>query len=187
MQASDKQLVAASLAGDLRGFETLVERHRDVVLRVTARIAGDDDAEDVAQDAFLRAYHRLARWRGEGEFRTWLLRIAHNAALDNLASRRSDRVQIADTVPDRPEAPERAPAARLESAERRARLDAKLKGLTPSHRTVLVLRDIEGLSYNEIAEIADMPVGTVKGRLHRARAALVDVLRSNTYDWELPR
>src|SRR3954451_22222363 len=88
MNAPDDQLVAATLAGDLRAFERLVTRHRDVVLRVAARIVGEDDAEDVAQDAFLRAYHRLARWRGEAPFRTWLLHIAHNSAVDALNARR---------------------------------------------------------------------------------------------------
>jgi RNA polymerase sigma-70 factor, ECF subfamily len=187
MHPSDSDLVRVAIAGDLRGFELIVERYRDVVLRVAARIAGDEDAEDVAQDAFLRAYHRLARWRGDGEFRTWLLRIAHNAALDNVASRRSGDVQFADTAADEPDAPERTPAARLEAVERRRRLDLKLKALSPPHRTVLVLRDVEGLSYNEIADVAGMPVGSVKARLHRARAEFVDVLRHNTYDWELPR
>ena len=73
------------------------------------------------------------------------------------------------------------------SAERLRRLDVKLKALSPPHRTVLVLRDIEGLSYEEIATVADMPLGSVKARLHRARAEFIDTLRHNTYDWELPR
>jgi len=184
MATSDEELVRAALSGDLQAFERLVDRHRDVVLRVPARIAGDDDAEDVAQDAFLRAYHRLARWRGEGAFRTWLLHIAHNSALDAVAGRRVEPMPLEEKLPD---APERTPAARLEAAERRRRLDIKLKGLSPTHRTVLVLRDVEGLSYDEIAAVADMPLGSVKGRLHRARAELIEVLRRNTYDWELPR
>src|SRR4051794_14009398 len=88
MTTSDQELVRGTLAGDLRAFEQLVDRHRDVVLRVAARIVGEDEAEDVAQDVFLRAYHRLGRWRGEGRFRTWLLQIAHNSALDALSERR---------------------------------------------------------------------------------------------------
>ena len=80
-----------------------------------------------------------------------------------------------------------SPADQLERRERRERLDKKLKGLGRTHRTVLVLRDIEGLSYEEIARITDAPVGSVKGRLHRARSEFIDVLRNNTYDWELPR
>jgi RNA polymerase sigma-70 factor, ECF subfamily len=187
MTASDPELVRATLRGDLRAFERLVERHRDVVLRVAARIVGDDDAEDVAQDAFLRAYHRLGGWRGEGTFRTWLLHIAHNSAVDALAARRIEAVPLdghAEAVPD---AAHRSPAARLETSERLRRLDTKLKGLRPQHRAVLVLRDVEGLSYDEIAEVTDMPLGSVKARLHRARAEFVDALRHNTYDWELPR
>jgi RNA polymerase sigma-70 factor (ECF subfamily) len=85
------------------------------------------------------------------------------------------------------DAADRAPAARLESTERLRRLDSKLKGLSPQHRTVLVLRDIEGLSYEEIAAVAEMPLGSVKARLHRARGEFVDALRHNTYDWDLPR
>src|SRR3954452_10317485 len=98
MMAPDDHLVRATLAGDLRAFERLVTRHRDVVLRVAARIVGDDDAEDVAQDAFLRAYHRLARWRGDGPFRTWLLHIAHNSAVDAVASRKLSSIPLDDSA-----------------------------------------------------------------------------------------
>src|SRR3954453_7431234 len=113
MATSDEELVRAALSGDLQAFERLVDRHRDVVLRVAARIAGDDDAEDVAQDAFLRAYHRLARWRGAGGFRTWLLRIAPNPPLDHVSARPPPAVQIDDIEGEPAEVPERTPAARL--------------------------------------------------------------------------
>src|SRR3954447_8897388 len=187
MTAPDDQLVQDTLAGDLHAFEGLVERHRELVLRVAARIVGDDDAEDVAQDAFLRAYHRLSRWRGDGPFRTWLLHIAHNSAVDAINGRRVDAVPLDGATEEIPDTPEGSPASRLESAERLRRLDVKLKALSPQHRTVLVLRDVEGLSYDEIAAVADMPLGSVKGRLHRARDEFIDALRHNTYDWELPR
>ena len=187
MTAADDQLVRATLEGDLRSFERLVERHRDVVLRVAARIVGEDDAEDVAQDAFLRAYHRLARWRGEAPFRTWLLHIAHNSAVDNLHARRVGSLPLDESAHEVPDAEERTPAARLETTERLRRLDIKLKALSVQHRTVLVLRDIEGLSYDEIATVSEMPLGSVKARLHRAREEFIDALRRNTYDWELPR
>ena len=81
----------------------------------------------------------------------------------------------------------REPAERLETRERIERLERKLHGLSHQHRTVLVLRDAEGLSYEEIAEITDTPIGSVKGRLHRARGEFIEMLRANTYDWELPR
>src|SRR5215218_5506501 len=98
MTAPDHELVRATLAGDLRAFERLVGRHRDLVVRVAARIVGEDDAEDVAQDAFLRAYHRLERWRGDGPFRTWLLHIAHNAAIDAVDARRVSSAPLDESV-----------------------------------------------------------------------------------------
>ena len=82
--------------------------------------------------------------------------------------------------------PIRHPAAELERRERQERLELKLRALRPEYRSLLVLRDLEGLSYNEIADVLDMPLGSVKGRLHRARSELIELLRNNTYDWELP-
>ena len=187
--SSDALLVRATLEGDLHAFEQLVERHRDVVFRVVARFVRDDEAEDVTQDTFLRAFHRLDRFRGDAPFRSWLLRIAHNTAVTSVT--RSGRVathpleaigeDLAGSVH------RGGPAEHLEQRERRARLDTKLKGLSLGHRTVLVLRDIEGLPYSEIARITDAPLGSVKARVHRAREEFIELLRTNTYDWELPR
>jgi RNA polymerase sigma-70 factor (ECF subfamily) len=157
------------------------------VVRVASRIVGDDEAEDVSQDAFLRAFHRLERFRGDAPFRSWLLRITHNAALDQLARRRPEPVDPTELDSSEPEPPERAPAERLELRERVERLELKLRGLAPAHRTVLILRDVEGFSYEEIAAITESPLGSVKGRLHRARREFIDMLRANTYDWELPQ
>jgi len=183
---ADHAYVAATLRGDLRAFEALVERHRDVVVRVAARIAGRDEAEDVSQDAFLRAFHRLGRFRADASFRAWLLQITHNAAIDHISRRRPEPVESAETPEDPERTVARLPAERLESRERLARLERKLRGLSPDARVVLVLRDIEGLSYEEIADITQAPLGTVKVRLFRARRDLIQMLRTNTYDWELP-
>jgi RNA polymerase sigma-70 factor (ECF subfamily) len=144
----------------------------------------------VTQEAFLRAFHRLDRFRGEAPFRAWLLRIAHHAALDTLERRRRHPAaadgdgQEAEADDGRTEP--RTPADALEVSERRERLRRKLGLLRPAHRTVLVLRDLEGLSYDEIADLTDQPLGSVKGRLSRARNELIALLRANTYDWELP-
>ena len=181
---ADHAYVAATLRGDLHAFEALVERHRDVVVRVAARIAGRDEAEDVSQDAFLRAFHRLARFRADASFRAWLLQITHNAAIDHISRRRPEPVE--EVVEDTEPTVARLPAERLESRERMARLERKLRGLSPEARVVVVLRDIEGLSYEEIAAITQAPLGTVKARLFRARRDLIEMLRTNTYDWELP-
>jgi RNA polymerase sigma-70 factor, ECF subfamily len=183
---ADHAYVQATLRGDLRAFEALVERHRDVVVRVAARIVGREEAEDVSQDAFLRAFHRLPRFRADASFRAWLLQIAHNAAIDHLNRRRPEPVETGEGQEDPERAVTRLPAERLESRERMARLERKLRGLSPEGRAALVLRDIEGLSYEEIAAITDAPLGTVKVRLFRARRDLIQMLRRNTYDWELP-
>ncbi len=183
----DQQLVTRTLKGDLGAFEELVERNRSVVFRVAARIVGDDDADDVAQDAFLRAFHRLDRYRGSAPFRSWLLRITQNAALDHLSRHRREMggpLEDSEIVPDTHS--ERQPASSLESRERRERLEHKLRLLRPEYRSLLVLRDLEQLPYDDIARVLDMPLGSVKGRLHRARSDLIALLRSNTYDWELP-
>ncbi len=183
----DQTLIDLTLRGELHAFEQLVERHRDVVFRVATRIVGPEDAEDVSQDAFLRAYHRLDRFKATAPFRSWLLQIAQNAALDTLARRRrhpAETSQEPDASPD-PD-PRRQPVSELERRERRQRLELKLRLLRPDYRSLLVLRDLEELPYEEIAQVLEVPLGTVKGRLHRARAELIEVLRNNTYDWELP-
>jgi RNA polymerase sigma-70 factor, ECF subfamily len=172
----DRELVDRAVAGDLTAFETLVERHRDVGYRV-----------EVSQDVFLRAFHRLRGFRGDAPFRAWLLRITHNVALNQAARRRPEPVEALDPVVEaRDSERERTPADVLEGHERRQRLEAKVRLLAPPHRTVLVLRDIEGLTYEEIAAVTETPLGSVKGRLHRARGEMIDLLRRNTYDWELP-
>ena len=184
---SDEVLIARTLRGDLGAFERLVERHRDVVFRVASRIVGRDDAEDVSQDAFLRAFTRLEKFRGESTFRTWLLQITQRVAFRSV-SRARRRGMVADAAledpPDRDSS--RQPVTELERRERQQRLEVKLSLLHSQYRALIVLRDLEGLSYAEIATILDMPIGSVKGRLHRARGELIGLLRKNTYDWELP-
>ena len=185
----DRELVGHARSGSHRAFGEIVERHGDVVFRVAARIVGPHEAEDVAQEAFLRAYHSLDRFRGDSHFRSWLLQIVHNTALNAVNRRVPEPVGSpadadgADPLP--PSA--RQPAESLEERERRERLEMKLRDLRSEHRIVLVLRDVEGMAYEEIAEVTDTPLGSVKGRLHRARGELIEILRNNTYDWDLPR
>ncbi len=183
--ASDEELVRRTRRGELTAFEELIDRHRDAVYRIAARIVGPFEAEDVAQDAFLRAFNRLDRFRGDASLRTWLLRITHNAALNTL-ERRARSIPVAEPPEPPPGPSERTPAERLELDERRRRLLAKVGELRADYRSVLVLRDFEDLSYEEIAEVLEAPLGTVKTHLHRARHELVATLRANTYDWGLP-
>ncbi len=184
---SDDNLIAQTLDGDLGAFEELVARHREVVFRVAARVVGPDEAHDVSQDAFLRAFHRLERYRGEAPFRSWLLQITQNAALNALSRKQRETL---DPAPEAEESREtescRQPAVELERRERRDRLELKLGLLRTDYRALVVLRDLEELTYDEIAQVLEMPLGSVKGRLHRARGELIELLRRNTYDWELP-
>jgi len=128
----DDQLVALAVAGDIRAFERLVERHRDTVYRVAARVAGEDDADDVVQDTFLRAYHRLDRFRGDGAFRAWVLQIAHNTALSTAGRQPVGAVSLSELEDEPAAAPAGTPADQVEGRERRRRLDVKVKGLSPS-------------------------------------------------------
>jgi RNA polymerase sigma-70 factor (ECF subfamily) len=182
---TDEMLVESARDGDLDCFATLVERHSDVVYRVAARIVGPDEASDVSQDAFLRAFNRLDQLSDAGGFRAWLLQITHNAALSNASRRRPEPI---DPTGESSSGGEEihTPALALEQHERVARLEAKIRMLRVEHRAVLVLRDVEGLSYEEVGTATNTPLGSVKGRLHRARRELIDLLRRNTYDWELP-
>lgn len=184
---ADGELVVDARRGDLGAFETLVERHRDVVHRVAARIVGHDEASDVSQDAFLRAFNRLDQLADDGGFRPWLLQITHNAAVSTVTRNRPEPVDPATAEAEVEPADPLTPALALEQRERVARLEAKIRLLRVEHRSVLVLRDVEGLSYEEVGAATETPLGSVKGRLHRARRELIDLLRRNTYDWELPK
>jgi RNA polymerase sigma factor (sigma-70 family) len=184
---SDDELVQQARAGRLEAFETLVRRHQGVAYRVARRLVGPDEADDVTQDAFLRAFHRLGRYRGEGPFRAWLLQIVRNTALNAIEARRTEpREGIGELVDTARSGAGRTPVDQLERRERRERLEAKVRLLPAAQRAVLVLRDIEGLSYEEVATVTETPLGSVKGRLHRARSELIRILRENTYDWGLP-
>ncbi len=183
---TDEELVGRIRTGDLASFDQLVERHRDVVYRVAVRIVGQDDAADVSQDAFLRAFHRLDQLAANASFRAWLLQITHNAAVSQVERRRPEPVDPAAPEAEGTSDLSTTPAALLEQHERVRRLEAKIRLLRIEHRSVLVLRDVEGLSYEEIGVATETPIGSVKGRLHRARGELIDLLRRNTYDWELP-
>lgn len=163
-------LVHAAQLGDLYAFEELVRRHRTRIYRVALRmLANPADAEDAAQDAFVRCWSALPGFRAESSFSTWLVQIVTNRCLNLLRARRSEPLE------ERGE----ASARRLsEVVEARAELEAlALVGLTPDQRAPLVLRELEGLSYEEIAHVLDVSVPAVKGRIHRARLELVAAMR----------
>ena len=184
MSRSDSELVARARAGDRASFDQLVRENYTLVYNTAYRMLGDrGKAEDATQTAFVRAYKSLGRFRGGSAFSTWLYRIVSNVCLDTLRSRKEDTVSLEiahgddDESQQRPLPDETAePGAQIERAERQEIVHRAIGQLSEDHRVVLVLCDISGLAYDEIAEVLDMPIGTVKSRLNRARLALKDIL-----------
>lgn len=185
IQFEDAVLVRQIQAGDVQSFAHLVAKYQDKVFNAAWRVCGNlDDARDVTQEAFLKALESIGSFRGRSGFYTWIFRIAMNLALTH--RRKSARAPTLSL--DGPDGHGRAPAlrmgqsaspnpaARTDSAEIRAHVADALQNLDEDHRAVVVLRDMEGFDYAEIADILEIPRGTVKSRLARGREALRQAL-----------
>lgn len=182
---SDQQLVERVQAGDKSAFDLLVRKYQHRVLKLVGRFVSDTaEAEDVAQEAFLKAYRALASFRGDSAFYTWLYRIAINTAKNALVSNRRRPVDFDLDLQD-PEQYDRharlkegdTPEGVLLTEEIRNVVERAMEQLPEDLRTAIVLRELEGLSYEEIAEAMDCPVGTVRSRIFRAREAIDRKLR----------
>jgi RNA polymerase sigma-70 factor (ECF subfamily) len=175
----DADLIRRFRDGDSSAFTNLVERHSSKVYGVCLRILGNpEDAHDAAQDTFLTVFHRLDGFRGEAAFTTWLHRIAVNACYDEL--RRRKRRPILHVAPEEPDGPPREPgeptADPAEAVANSLDAAAALARVPEDFRIALVLADIQDLAYEDIARVLDVPVGTVKSRVHRGRVALALVM-----------
>ncbi|MBN2148422.1 MAG: sigma-70 family RNA polymerase sigma factor [Anaerolineales bacterium] len=181
-QQDELDLVARAQQGDRAAFGELVRRYYPGAVSVVYRMCGDGQmAEDAAQEAFLQAWLHLSSYRPRSSspsgLRNWLYRIAVNAAVDIL---RRERQPVPQDVDDLPIAdPQPGPEASLVSEERAALVKRAVLALSPASRAVLVLREYEGLSYQEIAATLDIPVGTVMSRLNYARSQLRTSLESH--------
>jgi RNA polymerase sigma-70 factor, ECF subfamily len=181
VNTDDRRLIAECVAGRTPAFGLLVRRYQDRLFNAVLRVVDNaEDAADVVQDAFLNAYQSLNSFKGDSEFFTWLYRIAFNAAI---TLRRKRKVVLSFDKGDDGAAAEPAdpneftrPGVALERAEEDAQLMAAMNRLSPEHRVVLVLKDLEGQKYEDIAQVLDLPIGTVRSRLHRARLELRDLL-----------
>lgn len=174
-------LVEAAKAGDVAAFEGLVRRYDRNIFRIAQHITQNrEDAEDVVQDAFFKAYSNLNQFQGQSKFYTWLVRIAVNEALMKLRRRRPERTVSLDedvkteddTIPREVADWSPNPEQQYKQAELREILDRTIHGLPATFRTVFVLRDVEGLSTEETAEALDLSIPAVKSRLLRARLQL---------------
>lgn len=176
---NDNELIDRTLAGDSSAFGILVDKYQDRVYNLALPIVGNvDDAMDAAQETFLQALAHLGSFRKSSRFYTWLYRIAYNSAVGLLRRRR--RTVSVDTVIEEYgetfEANVEAPDARASLSDDARLLKKALEKLPIEYRAPLILREIEGENYERIAEILEIPVGTVRSRLHRARASLRDAL-----------
>ena len=175
---TDSDLVVRAIAGREDGFEELVRRYQRPIAAYVYRMVGDyDSALDLTQEVFIKVYASLERYRSEYKFSTWIYKIAHNAAVDHLRrystrehALTSDCEGTAYDLPIESNRP--TPEQESERRERRAEIEAVVDQLPPAYRELVVLRHSHDLSYDEIAEVTALPLGTVKNRLFRAREVM---------------
>ena len=182
VKSDDLRLIELTLAGETEAFGELVLRYQDRLFGTLAHMLGSmHDAHDVAQDAFLSAFEKLSTFRRESSFYSWLFRIAYNAAVSSRRKRRHETASIdnhqqrtgtepADTRPSTD------PSRALQTTENQEQVRNALSQLGEDYRDAIILKEIEGLQYAEIAELLNCPIGTVRSRIHRARQELRDRL-----------
>ena len=184
---SDTALVERSLGGEIAAFEQLVARYQSRIVSYAARMLNDhDEAEDVAQETFVKAYRSLESFRGAASFSTWLYRIATNLCIDRARKRKRSPQQaysldepLGDDENGGRELPDFSfePGRGAERDELRLRVRETVAQMPEKLRQVLVMCDIQGMAYDQIAQVLDVPIGTVKSRLFHARADLARRLR----------
>lgn len=176
-QMEDQECVALCLQGEREAFSELVGRYQNRIYRFILRMTGGrEEALELTQDTFLKAYQGLAGWQPDALFRTWLFRIASNTAMDSLRRRKVVQyVPLGEDMdfPDHGETPE----AQLQRSERYGILASTLQQLPNEYREILLLREIEEMSYSDIAQALDLREGTVKSRIARARMALIELCK----------
>ena len=159
------------LNGDQRGFEALVRKYQDKLLNIVYSIIGSDmEAEDVLQEVFLKVYHSLRSFERKSQFSTWLYRITVNMVYDFLR-RRSGSLKDEEAI-DKSVSPDKSPREKLAAKEKDAIIRKAIAKVPAQFRVAMVLKDIEGLSYSEIAKVLDCSIGTVESKIYRARQFL---------------
>jgi RNA polymerase sigma-70 factor (ECF subfamily) len=183
---SDDKLVRLAQRGDMLAFEELVARHRDkIYARAFSMVRNEDDAVDLSQEAWVKAWQRLKQFQGESSFVTWMTRIVINLCLDHLRKAKRHRAESIELMEEESGGVERQmpvvqinPTEGLERGEIRQRIDKALGQLSYEHRTVLILHEFEQLEYKEIAKRMQCSIGTVMSRLFYARRRMANLLAS---------
>ncbi|QDV70047.1 ECF RNA polymerase sigma factor SigW [Rosistilla carotiformis] len=178
-EASDDALIGRALAGEASAYDSLVRRHAGRLLTmIHAQVGNRDDAEDLMQETLAQAYFKLNTFAGKSSFFTWMYRIAFNLTITKRRKRRleSTHTQTNIELAPTPQDPARSADQQMADAEQVDRLRHAIGCLEAGRRTVLVMRDIDGMDYAEIAEVLAIPKGTVRSRLHRARLDLRELL-----------
>ena len=177
---TEKELVRAAAEGDESAFAELVRMYENKTYHLALRMCGNsEDAADVAQDAFLAAWRGLPSFRGESGFSTWLYRLVNNAAIDHLRRTKHQRANVSlDDEELNLDTPDSAPTPHeaAEGEDLKKAVETGLMQLSDDHRTVLVMREVQELSYEEIASALSLDLGTVKSRISRARTTLRKIL-----------
>lgn len=180
MNDDDRRLIADCLGGKRDAFGVLVSRYQTRLYNAALRLVhSPDDAADVVQEAFLSAYQALHTFKGDAEFFTWLYRITFNAAISMKRKKRpSVNLESGGEGGFEPDDPSEyvKPGSAIERSEDERQLNAAIAKLSPEHREVLLMKDIDGLKYEDIADVLGVPIGTIRSRLHRARLELRDLL-----------
>lgn len=183
---ADLILVERVRNGDKRAFELLVEKYRRKIGRLLSRLVRDpEEVEDIAQETFIKAYRALPQFRGDAAFYTWLYRIAVNTAKNYLAARNRNMLTVSDVAGEEEEGGEErytapdidTPEAQLLSKQIAYAVNEAVEALPEELRTAITLREIEGMSYEDIANFMGCPIGTVRSRIFRAREAIAAKLR----------
>lgn len=181
----EKNLLTKAKNNDIDAFEKLIEAYQKKVFNIAFRILGNyDDANDAAQEVFIRVYRSLNSFKEQSTFSTWIYRITTNVCLDELRKRKNNKLVYIDEeiknedgeMKRQIESDEPSPDIIAEKNELKRQINEAINDLTDEHKLVIVLRDIQGFSYSEIADITKIPEGTVKSRINRARQSLREII-----------
>jgi len=191
VKRTDQELIAATVNGQTEAFDCLVLRYQDRLFNALVQILRDrEEARDTVQESFVTAWRKLENFRGDSGFYSWLFRVAYNTAMSRQRKKKLSTVSndAENAIPVADPHQDNRPSHQLELAERQKTVRTALNNLPEEYRTVLILKEMEDFKYEQIAQILDVPIGTIRSRIHRARHLLREGLQRLLVDYdERPR